>query len=192
MIKAIIFDCFGVFYVDPTAYFYNLAAQQHTSNQAEKLAELIARTDLGDISQEEFIEQVAIVFSLSPEMVRAKLLTGIARNAELLEYAQTLRSTYKLGMLSNISRGTMNSFFSPQERKELFDDVVLSGEVGVIKPDPRIFLLAAQRLKVIPNETIFIDDNKGNCDGARAAGMQAIHYRTNHQVMHELRELLKN
>ena len=57
---------------------------------------------------------------------------------------------------------------------ELFDDVVDSSEVGVRKPDPRIFHLAAERLGVEPERSMFIDDYDGNVVGARAVGFEAI------------------
>lgn len=58
--------------------------------------------------------------------------------------------------------------------EELFDDVVDSSEVGVRKPDPRIFHLAAERLGVAPDRAMFIDDYHGNVIGARAVGFEAI------------------
>jgi putative hydrolase of the HAD superfamily len=56
----------------------------------------------------------------------------------------------------------------------MFDDIVISGEVGLRKPEPEIFLLAARRLNLQPSECVFIDDLQLNVDGARAVGMTAI------------------
>lgn len=57
---------------------------------------------------------------------------------------------------------------------ELFDHVIDSSEVGVRKPDPRIFLLAVERMGVEPSRSLFIDDYDGNVIGARAVGLEAI------------------
>ena len=59
----------------------------------------------------------------------------------------------------------------------MFDDVVISGEVGMHKPNPDIYLLAAERLEVDPASCVFIDDLRENCHGAEAVGMQAVRHR---------------
>jgi len=60
---------------------------------------------------------------------------------------------------------------------ELFDDTVISAEVGMHKPQPEIYLLAAQRLRVEPAACVFVDDLRENCEGAEAVGMTAIRHR---------------
>jgi len=59
---------------------------------------------------------------------------------------------------------------------ELFEVVVDSSFVGARKPDPRIYEIVVQRLGVTPSACVFVDDRAENCDGARAAGMHAIHF----------------
>ncbi|WP_137724700.1 HAD-IA family hydrolase [Prescottella subtropica] len=56
------------------------------------------------------------------------------------------------------------------------DDVVLSGDVGMAKPDRRIYELAARRLDLEPGECVFVDDLVGNVRGAVAAGMVGVHH----------------
>ena len=60
---------------------------------------------------------------------------------------------------------------------ELFDDVVISAEVGMHKPEPEIYLLAAEGLGVAPGACLFVDDLRENCEGAEAVGMTAIRHR---------------
>jgi putative hydrolase of the HAD superfamily len=59
---------------------------------------------------------------------------------------------------------------------ELFDDVVISAEVGMRKPEERIFALAAQRLGVTPAEAVFVDDVEGNIRAARDLGFATVHH----------------
>ena len=77
----------------------------------------------------------------------------------------------KLGMLSNADRGWTERL--RVRGGGLFDDVVASGDVGVAKPDPAIFRLAAKRLGVDPDACLMIDDQAQHVDGARAAGLRA-------------------
>jgi putative hydrolase of the HAD superfamily len=62
------------------------------------------------------------------------------------------------------------------EVADLFDTVVLSGSVGVAKPNARIYLLTARRLGLEPRQCVFVDDLRRNVVGAVAAGMVGIHH----------------
>jgi 2-haloacid dehalogenase len=59
---------------------------------------------------------------------------------------------------------------------DLFDHVVVSAEVGLLKPDPEIYRLLCKRRKLDPAEALFTDDSKDNCEGAIAIGMAAHHF----------------
>jgi HAD superfamily hydrolase (TIGR01509 family) len=62
---------------------------------------------------------------------------------------------------------------------DLFDDVVVSADVGMAKPDTQIYALAAHRLGLPASECVFIDDLTANVDAARDAGMHAVHFLVN-------------
>jgi epoxide hydrolase-like predicted phosphatase len=71
----------------------------------------------------------------------------------------------------------------------LFDDIINSARVGLAKPDPRIFALAAERLGVAPGECVFIDDLARNVQAAADADMHAVHYTSYPQLLDDLRGL---
>ncbi|HEY1085956.1 MAG TPA: HAD family phosphatase [Candidatus Saccharimonadales bacterium] len=190
MIKAIIFDCFGVLYVDASHDFYENQVP-HYEKLRSALMELNKASDYGLITQDEWTRQVSETTGLPLVFVRQNIQRTNIRNKQLLEYTQQLRTRYKVGMLSNIGKGAMDQFFAAEERKELFDTVVLSSEIGLTKPHPEIFRLTAERLGVQPGECVMIDDLEENCSGADAAGMQAIHYRTNKQTIRDLAAILE-
>jgi epoxide hydrolase-like predicted phosphatase len=73
---------------------------------------------------------------------------------------------------------------------ELFDAVVISGEVGLRKPEPEIYRLAAERLGLAPQECVFVDDLAPNIRGAVQVGMVGVHYVDHDRVVAELEELL--
>ena len=72
----------------------------------------------------------------------------------------------------------------------LFEDVVVSAEVGLTKPDPRIFTLAIGRCRLRPAHTVFVDDLPANVDAAAAAGLHALQFRTPARLRDELETLL--
>lgn len=190
MIRAIIFDCFGVLYVDASRYFYEHAVP-NSDRLTPELLSLNKAWDYGLIDRNEWLDSIAELTGLDREYVKTNVSGDHKRNQKLLDYAESLRQQFKLGMCSNIGPDGMDEYFSKHEREKLFDTVVLSGEEGVTKPNPEIFRLVAERLGVRPDECVMIDDIEENCSGADAAGMQTIVYHTNRQLKNDLQKLTK-
>lgn len=70
-----------------------------------------------------------------------------------------------------------------------FDGIVVSGDEGLLKPDRKIFELFFDRYGVTPQSAVFIDDSLHNVEGARVAGMQALHFTSPDALARDLREL---
>lgn len=189
-IRAVIFDCFGVLYVDYSREFYEKNVKNYDELRLQ-LTDLNKQSDYGLISQEEWRDAVVELTKLNKDFVVERLRSLKVRNEALLEFSQSLREEYKVGMLSNIGTGGMDRYFSAKDRAKLFDEVVLSSDVNLIKPHPEIFKLMAEKLGCTPGECVMIDDIEDNCSGADAAGMQAIHYTSNGQAISELHTLLQ-
>ncbi len=188
MTKVLIFDCFGVFYVDPVfAYMHDPRSPKYKAKALHDLDEQAAR---GTLSKAGFIAQASELLSLSPQEIDDRFFQGHDRNDDLVMYVKELRKHYKVALLSNIGADMMDGFFTEQERSDLFDVVVLSGSTGYAKPDPEIFKLTCERLDVEPDEAVMIDDVQGNCDGARAVGMRAVLYQSFAQMKQELESIL--
>jgi epoxide hydrolase-like predicted phosphatase len=71
----------------------------------------------------------------------------------------------------------------------IFDESLISGELGMHKPEPEIYLLATERLEVKPEACVFVDDLRENCDGAEAVGMLPLRHRTPEETIPKLAEL---
>jgi epoxide hydrolase-like predicted phosphatase len=89
-----------------------------------------------------------------------------------------------------VSNSWSTSHYDRDLLAELFDAVVISAEVGLHKPQPEIYLLASQRLRVEPGRCVFVDDLRENCAGAEAVGMTAILHRDAAATVVRLEELL--
>lgn len=189
MIRAVIFDCFGVLYVDSSHYFYERSGVDYPKLERD-LHELHRAYDRGWSTFDQYTLGVAELTGLDVAHVRHNIHGKVQRNQTLIDYSQQLRANYKIGLLSNIGSGGMEAFFTAQQRAELFDAVVLSSDVGMAKPDPEIFQLMADRLGVGVEECLMIDDAESNCDGARAAGMQAMMYTETTEAIANLAESL--
>lgn len=174
MIKAIIFDCFGVLVRGSLENFVD----QYLSGNDDLVKEaydLNHQCSLGHIQYSEMIQKFASMADLTVEKTH-EIMDDNPRNTALIEYIRReLKSTYKIGFLSNAGENWLDELFKPED-VELFDDVVVSFEHNLAKPDPRIYELAAERLQVAPNECVFIDDIHSYVTGAQDVGMHAFQY----------------
>lgn len=189
MIKAIIFDCFGVLYVDSALYFYEKNVPDFINKQDELWA-IDRAYDRGEISDKTHAVSVARLTGLSVEQIQAGIRAYHRAHDENISLVKELRTDYKVAMLSNIGRGGMDEFFSPAQRKQLFDEVVLSSDIRVAKPDPKAFLITAEKLGVKTHESVMIDDRQANCTAAEGVGMKSILYKSSPQLRKDLARLL--
>ncbi len=175
MIRAVIFDCFEVLLLHASGHFLQKHVPNHelVKEAFEKVNEL---SDYGRLSYEERLVGLARATGLSVGFVRENLYKDLIRNDDLFTYIETLRGKYKVGLLSNTGVGSFEQFFTENELQELFDVVVLSYQVGIVKPDPEIYRLTARDLGCSPEECVMVDDSQSNCDGAMRAGMKAMQY----------------
>ncbi|TWD82190.1 putative hydrolase of the HAD superfamily [Kribbella amoyensis] len=136
-----------------------------------RLAALLIRRDGTPVPAEGLIERMFAHFEHQPQM------SALVRRAR----SHGIRTA----LLSN-SWG--NSY--PRDTWDgMFDDIVISGEVGLRKPEPEIFLLASERLGLKPAECVFVDDMEPNVVGARELGMTAVHHTSYDETRRELEAL---
>jgi putative hydrolase of the HAD superfamily len=110
----------------------------------------------------------------------------------LVDYLRSLRPRYKTALLSNAWSDLRGMLTERWEIADTFDELVISAEVGIVKPDPRIYHLALERLQVAPQEAVFVDDFIENIEGGKAVGLHTIHFRTPHQAIEDLSSLLNS
>lgn len=190
MIKAIIFDCFGVLTTDLWREFL---ADLSPDVDIEPARALNRAYDAGQISLQEFIDGVKDATGYAPQGV-ADLLTAedTVKNTQLLDYIRELRAQgYKIGMISNIATNWVRDSFLTEAEQALFDVMTFSFEAGVVKPDPQIYRLTSEQLGVQSNQAVFIDDVDRFAAGAKEVGMQSIVYKDFPQLKLELAEILQ-
>jgi putative hydrolase of the HAD superfamily len=102
----------------------------------------------------------------------------------------TVRAVHAGGIKTGlISNSWSTSHYDRDLLAELFDDVVISAEVGLHKPQPEIYRLAAERLSEPPSACVFVDDLRENCEGAEAVGMTAVLHRDPAATVARIEEL---
>lgn len=113
----------------------------------------------------------------------------IQASVDILESLQAGRQ-YRLYALTNWSSETFPIAFDRYEFLKIFEGILVSGVEKLIKPDPKIYSLLFEKFSIDPKRSVFIDDSLKNVEGAKAAGMHAIHFRSPMQMREELAELL--
>lgn len=190
MIKAIIFDCFGVIITDALQAIRQQLAQTNPDG-AEVIKDIVAANNRGLIEPGEANERIATILGVSVTDFRGRVAAGEVRNEQLLDYILSLRGSYKTAMLSNIAGSSLVRRFPDGELMRYFDVVIASGDIGYAKPEPEAYETAAERLGLRCDECVFIDDRELFCEGATAVGMHSIVYTDFAQFQHDLVGMLE-
>jgi putative hydrolase of the HAD superfamily len=187
MIKAVIFDCFGVLASDGWLPFKNKYFGENGELWA-KASELNRASDAGLIGYEEFLAEVARMAGVSTEKARYYIEHNVP-DEKIFGYIRELKADYKIGMLSNASGYWLDKIFT-DEQVALFDAISLSYETGFVKPDPGSYESILKELSVKPAAAVFIDDQARYCEGGRASGIKSILYENFPQLKGELSKIL--
>jgi putative hydrolase of the HAD superfamily len=110
-------------------------------------------------------------------------------NEELLKFVSALRPRYKTAILSNSFVGAREREQEHYRFQDHFDAILYSHEEGIEKPHRDLYMLACDRLGVLPREAVFVDDLAENVEGAENLGMKGLLFISTDQVMSDLHRL---
>ncbi len=188
MIKAIVFDNFGVLTTDMWREFL-LSLPEDVDLEAVRNAH--REYDRGSISQRECSTRIKAITGRTFTEAEDLLSSEVSKNIPLLEYISELKSRgYLLAIMSNVATNWIRDSFLTDNEQALFDEMIFSFEVGMIKPDPRIFMLARERLRIGPHEALLVDDKESYCQVAKTEGWKAVTYQSLKQLKVELEPIL--
>ncbi|MFZ1249173.1 MAG: HAD family phosphatase [Candidatus Saccharimonadales bacterium] len=185
--KAIIFDLYGVLGLNGWQAF-KLKHFSERPQDWEHLRALGQRVDTGQATQAELVQALVATTGESTATIRYQFEHTVP-NVELLDYIETLRPRYKIGLLSNASHDVVGEVFT-REQAQLFDEMVSSFHVGLAKPDPKMFRLMAQKLGVDPSECVMVDDQTRHIAAAKKLGMKTVLYASVEQTKEAIEGLI--
>jgi epoxide hydrolase-like predicted phosphatase len=189
MYKAVIFDFFGVFFPDVSHLWF----EKHIPDHAAKLAAfdgLCTESDYGRLSRADFYQEVATLTGFPVDEVSRGIDSEIRANTELLDYVQRMKDRgFTITCLSNASHEWTLQVINDYGFGHLFDEVFLSSDIGIVKPDPGIYEFALRKLGISPSEAIFVDDRKVNTDAAEALGIKSIVFVDTTDFVHKFEEI---
>jgi len=199
VVRAVVFDIGGVLEITPSLGVPE-KWERKLGLQPGELGERTHRVweagAIGTISEDDVQRSIGELLGLDEAQVDA-FMEDIwteylgTLNVELTEYFRGLRPRYRTAILSNSFVGACSRELERYHFDEMTDLIVYSHEVGMSKPDRRIYELTCERLGVRPEEMIFLDDTEWAVDGARAIGIQAVLFEDNAQTIAEIKARLR-
>lgn len=199
-IKAIVFDIGGVLEITPDLGLGKKWEQKMNLKPGEldqRLHEVWAGGSVGTITIEQVHTQIGENIGWSAEQVNEfmgdmwKEYLGTL-NVELANYFRSLRPQYKTAIVSNSFVGAREKEAEAYQFDTICDFIIYSHEVGLRKPDPRIFTLACERLGLQPNEIIFVDDHADVYASAVEMGMHCFEIKDNAQIIADIERCIRS
>ncbi|MDD5162723.1 MAG: HAD-IA family hydrolase [Candidatus ainarchaeum sp.] len=190
MIKAVLFDAGGVYLKGSFAVFTKKAFRVLGISKivsAEKGVTVDGMFNSGKITIQEFFRRIFNVqISIEQEKQLVKLWTNNWKlDPKMAGLVKKLKKNYRLGMISNSDPVNFPNHLKKGWLKP-FEVLVLSHELGILKPEKEIYEIAIQKLGLKPEECLFIDDQEKCIETAQKLGMKAIWFRSFEQLKKDL------
>ena len=151
------------------------------------------KATLGEIDVKEHWKSIARRLKLQShaiESFEADFFAGDVIDHSILQLLRSLRPRFKTGLISN-AWSDMREYLVRKKIDEVFDTVTISAEVGVAKPNVKIYLLALEQAQVKAGEAVFVDDVAANIEACEQIGMKGILFKDPQESMEQLKKLLK-
>jgi epoxide hydrolase-like predicted phosphatase len=174
--------------IDPQRY--SALMQEWLASGAE--ANIAHQLEKGTITPAEFERQFATLLVREdgsipdPAGLLQRMFAGFRDDDGMVGVVRRARAA---GLRTALLSNSWGNQYDQQMLSELFDAAVISGEVGLRKPEPEIYRLAASRLGVQPAQCVFVDDLPPNVRGAVAVGMVGVHHLDTETTVTELEAL---
>jgi len=197
-IRAIIFDLGGVLLrtADFTPREQLASRIGMTGSELEEFifgGESGNRAQAGEITARQHWENLRLRLNYSPEQFEAFINEFFGcdeLDGELVDYVRELHKDHRTALLSNAWDDLRQVIAERWHFEDAFDSIIISAEVGLVKPDPRIYHLALECLGVEAGQAVFVDDFQRNVEAAQEVGLHGIHFQSPQQMRLELEQLL--
>ena len=149
---------------------------------------------VGEIPVQKHWEAVAKRLKVNKEQITGvenEFFAGDVIDHSIVEYLRSLRPRFKTGLISN-AWSDMREYLVRKKLDVVFDTLTISAEVGVAKPEAKIYHLALEQAQVQPEAAVFVDDVLANIEACEALGMKGILFKDPQEAMEQLKKLLKD
>ena len=199
MIKAVIWDLGGVI-VRTTDTSFREEWETRLNLKSGELHDIVfdgpagRLASVGQVGPDDVWASIAERFDLSQDectKLQEDFWRGDRVDHHLVSFIDRIRQSYKSGLISNAWLSLRTLIEVEWKIDHLFDDVLISAELGVTKPDPSIYGRSLANLEVNPENAIFVDDFKVNIRAAQSLGMKTVWFKSTSQTIEDVESLLK-
>jgi len=187
MIKAVLFDCFGVIFSPAFPLWVEKNARRE--EERDKLLALAGRFDSGDLRLGEFQSEVGKLVGRTSDEVGREIAAESHIDQDVVGLIKRLKQRYRIGILSNIGADVLTNLIERNGLAEFFDVVIASSTLRLVKPNPNLFDYALQQLGFSCHEVVFVDDTDRNVEEAKRHGIESILFHSATQVESDLQKL---
>ncbi len=196
-IKAIIFDVGGVLQLGNPSFdnpnvhgFVTRKLNTNLDQYFDSIDTVYAKAIEGKMSEKKALDVMAKNLKTTPQKLKKLYLQAYKKyyvlNKELLKFIIKIRkSGYKTAILSDQWYLSKKALF-PKDFYNKFDATIISCDVGIRKPNPKIYDIVLRKLRLKPSQTVFIDNQKWNIAPAKKIGMKTILFKNNRQTKKNL------
>lgn len=170
MIRAVIFDFFGVIRTDG----FNQWMNTHGIARDGKVAEASDHLDKGKINTSAFFDLLSEASGQPAKDIQQEMDADMTLIDGMEAILRELHSSCKLALLSNSASAYLRGELAKYDLEKYFDLIVISSEVGMAKPHAEIFSYILNKLQLSSSEVIFIDDNPKHIESAKEVGIKGI------------------
>lgn len=169
--KAFIFDFFGVMCPDVAGDWFK---KNIPGGTLEVQSEYLKEADSGLVDGKEAFKNIAKAVGRDVDELSENWYSAAIVSKEMVEIVLELKKKYKVAVCSNAPKDFFYTVLKQNNIEELFDVLVISSEVGYMKPHREIFEITIQKLGIPKEEIIFFDDRQKNIDGGKSVGLDSV------------------
>lgn len=184
MIQAVFFDFFGVIMPDLLDEWLH----DHGYTRSGRIADAATAMNRGELKREALLHIIAEETGIAAEQIRKELEQLARLDREVIRIIERVHSFYVTALISNASSAHIHRYLDKFSLYSLFDHIIISSEVGAIKPEQNIYKEALDRANVPPEAVVFTDDRSANVQGAHQANIdKAFVFDNSDQLQQDLR-----
>ena len=173
MIKAIVFDYYGVIIEDSVVSKWVIKNFSDSEPRIKGLLEGSVKWDLGKLGYSDFNNIVSQHTGIPANQVWHTFFENIKIYQDTIELIQSLKKNYKIILMTNSQKENSRQMLKQQNIENLFDEIVISAEHGLAKPDPKFYELMLSIGQLDASQALFIDDRQKNVDAAANLGIKS-------------------
>ena len=188
--KVIVFDFFGVISSEVAPFWLERYFDKETAKEIK--SKIVSQVDSGELTENELNLKLAELTNVSAETVKKEWKELVKIDSELVNYIKELRKEYIIALLSNASATFLRRILDENKLNNIFDVIMISSEEKITKPNIEIYERLLNKINVKPENSIMVEDNPKNLEGASKAGIKGILYSDFDKFLKDLNEALKD